>query len=191
LQTNSSYTANTIILFICPSDPRNPGVKNDGWGFTDYAGIEGTTWGATGANQGVINTLHPIKIAAITDGTSNTIMVGEHPYAYDAYEGGWGWWADGGDWDTTIGSANTSTHFSGNYNKGLNGQACGPTPFYFGNGPKNVADPCSFNQLWSNHPGGGNFTFADGSVRWIDYTAKLIVVNLSTYAGAETDNTFE
>jgi prepilin-type N-terminal cleavage/methylation domain-containing protein len=176
-------------VFLCPADPRGA-AEYTGWGGvpfapTDYVGIEGTDYGATGANQGIINGYTAVKISRVTDGTSNTVMVGERPFSQDLY---WGWWSYF-ELDTTTGAANTST----DYPDQLNGTPCPNTPpYHFGDGPNNVNSPCSFSQLWSGHPGhGGFFVFADGSVRWIGYQAKLIVVNLSTYAGNETNNQYE
>ena len=52
--------------------------------------------------------------------------------------------------------------------------------------PLSVQDPCSFNHLWSLHPGGANFAFGDGSVRFLSYgITREVIEALSTYAGGE------
>ena len=40
--------------------------------------------------------------------------------------------------------------------------------------------------FWSLHPGGANFAFADGSVRFLSYSADSVMPALSTRAGGET-----
>jgi prepilin-type processing-associated H-X9-DG protein len=51
----------------------------------------------------------------------------------------------------------------------------------------NPYDPCSWNQLWSMHPGGANFAFADGSVQFLSYSlANPVVLALSTISGNES-----
>ena len=39
--------------------------------------------------------------------------------------------------------------------------------------------------FWSPHPGGANFAFADGSVRFLRYSADSIMPALATRAGGE------
>ena len=46
-------------------------------------------------------------------------------------------------------------------------------------------DLCDFNHFWSNHPGGANFALADGSVRFIPYSAAKVLVALGTRNGGE------
>jgi prepilin-type N-terminal cleavage/methylation domain-containing protein/prepilin-type processing-associated H-X9-DG protein len=169
-------------VYLCNSDPRGAKVYAKAYAVTDYVGIEGTDYSATGAKAGIINTLAPVKIAQVTDGTSNTIMVGERRFSLDYY---WGVWALY-QYNTTTGAAN-SYPFNGTDASG----PCPAAPCYFGNGPFNGDNACSFNGLYSYHPNGANFAFADGSVRFILYSAKLIVVNLSTYAGNEANNMYE
>lgn len=51
--------------------------------------------------------------------------------------------------------------------------------------PGSLRDPCTVTHFWSMHPGGGNFAFADGSVRFLSYNANQILVELSTRNGGE------
>lgn len=44
---------------------------------------------------------------------------------------------------------------------------------------------CDAFHFWSFHSGGANFLFADGSVRFIPYTANEIMPALATRAGGE------
>lgn len=41
-------------------------------------------------------------------------------------------------------------------------------------------------RLWSNHPGGATFGFADGSVRFLRYESDAVMPALGTRAGNET-----
>ena len=45
---------------------------------------------------------------------------------------------------------------------------------------------CHHHHFWSLHPGGGNFAFADGSVRFLRYSAASVLPALATRAGGET-----
>jgi prepilin-type processing-associated H-X9-DG protein len=48
-----------------------------------------------------------------------------------------------------------------------------------------IDNPCDRFHYWSLHPGGANFIFADGSVRFLAYTADPILGALATRAGGE------
>ena len=47
-------------------------------------------------------------------------------------------------------------------------------------------DMCHHYHFWSLHPGGANFAFADGSVRFLSYSAASVLPALATRAGGET-----
>ena len=44
---------------------------------------------------------------------------------------------------------------------------------------------CSYNHIWSFHTNGANFAFADGSVRFLPYSASQILIPLATRDGGE------
>jgi prepilin-type processing-associated H-X9-DG protein len=50
-------------------------------------------------------------------------------------------------------------------------------------GPGRLDNPCDRYHFWSLHSGGGNWLFADGSVRFLTYTAGSILPALATRAG--------
>ena len=71
----------------------------------------------------------------------------------------------------------------------VSGSACGPGryPFVAASG---FNDPCGTFHFWSPHPGGANFVFADGSVRFLSYSADPLMPAIASRAGGEAA-TFE
>jgi hypothetical protein len=116
------------------------------------------------------------KISQVTDGLSNTVMIAERPPAAD-FSYGWAYHDVG--WDNLIGAAQTNLYNSTD----ATGVPC-PIPAYFA--PGNNTNWCSFNHYWSWHPGGGNFALGDASVRFLPYSASLLVAKMATRAGGET-----
>jgi prepilin-type N-terminal cleavage/methylation domain-containing protein/prepilin-type processing-associated H-X9-DG protein len=190
----------SVSIYQCPSDPRGPGTVSANGGsyrksaLTWYAGVGGTNsanpqWPLA---DGILFWRSRITLTGIADGTSNTLAAGERPpgatQADVNYNGwwqgldtiGWRYGAPGWEFDTiqyvrnTVASpATTST---------VTGQPC-TFPALFG--PGRVQNSCDYNHYWSNHTNGANFVFADGSVRFIPYTAELILPALATRATGE------
>jgi prepilin-type N-terminal cleavage/methylation domain-containing protein/prepilin-type processing-associated H-X9-DG protein len=176
-------------VFTCPSEPRLNSSTNsnaDGFGMTDYVGMAGyDVQVATAGTMGIMNPNHgPIPIMQITDGTSNTIIVGERPWSIDYY---WGWWYEETFSDNIWGAQNSTSGNSLGYTNATGG-ACPGAPFYLGKGPNSVMNGCSYNYMWSNHIGSANMAFADGSVHNVAYSVSSAVwLALSTFNGGEAN----
>jgi prepilin-type N-terminal cleavage/methylation domain-containing protein/prepilin-type processing-associated H-X9-DG protein len=195
--------AQVVKTLVCPSDKLpNPALDTEAstgrqYGLTSYGGNAGTRSYRDSAGlllrDGVIvygssgNANYPdlwIKIADITDGTSNTLMFGERSHFDPVYETptasggcgslfqGWGWWAFRAPGDVTL-----SSLVSINYK---------------------ITAPCTtvkaderVNAFGSQHAGGANFAMADGSVRFMSDSVPLITLRaLSTRAGGEVISNF-
>jgi prepilin-type N-terminal cleavage/methylation domain-containing protein/prepilin-type processing-associated H-X9-DG protein len=174
-----------VALGECPSDPR--GRIYDGVAYySTYVAVTGrdlfddlgVVTGAYAPNlytsRGI--TLPPawspprVRIADVADGTSSTVVFGERP---GNLTNGIGWWTSNWMGDTAIGANEVYL---------LDGSA-GCTGGLFR--PGRVDNPCDSNHLWSTHTGGGNFAFADGSVRFLSYPAGAVLPQLATRAQGE------
>jgi len=112
----------------------------------------------TGASPKHLGFTQKVRFASITDGSSNTLFVGEKRLRPSEYETGNLWdnrgWSDGWDFDVI-----RSTLFP------LEADGELPEENYFG------------RSFGSAHAGGMNAMFADGSVRFIDYEVSPEVLN--------------
>jgi prepilin-type N-terminal cleavage/methylation domain-containing protein/prepilin-type processing-associated H-X9-DG protein len=181
----SAAQATPVKIFVCPSDPRNSAAggsqTSTGIGFTG-----GLTWycGVTGSEgrfpSALINPLHlgifqanstGIRIEQITDGTSNTLMVGERPPLVD-----WSFWA----WSDVSNLLATQDFIC--VDLGILPNTC-PSPGVYK--PGKFDNECDLNHFWSGHFGGANWLFGDGSVKFIPYTSAAATLPLATRAGNE------
>ncbi len=204
-----------IATYICPSDtPAEPTPSTyPGYSQGSYAGVAGDTellrYRYTDLNPtdckyliptGTFGINYSYKLSAVTDGTSNTMFVGEASRFKNEPPG-----------DATLGANtrnfwNSGGWFSDNFPGGSSrpsamaytavklNAAANPTsvyPFIDNMGPINwYMDPGAqtYGQFGfrSNHPGGANFVFGDGSVRFIKQTINLVTYRaLGTKAAGE------
>jgi prepilin-type N-terminal cleavage/methylation domain-containing protein len=178
--TGVAIVSTKMKIFHCPSDTRSnlewvePGIPDNRAALTAYLAVVGRdTWletvpGKLPGQDGCMYVNSSVRIASITDGTSNTIMVGERPPSNDM-EFGWIWAAAGYD-DAAYGEGDCVLGVRSRlYN------ASTPPDFYR---PGALNDPNAdhVDHYWSLHPGGGMWLLADGSVRFIRYTVANQVV---------------
>lgn len=162
-----------IPVLGCPSDPRGPTYSHPQYGFTWYVGVYSNPYSV---NNGIIVDDSQLKASMtvtniqLTDGASNTILIGERPPPAD---GQWGWWDSRCCIQDSISAVRGDSKL---YSNGINGKCPNPTVYKLGN----VLDNCDFQALWSCHRGGGNFCMGDGSVRTISYAAGNAQVGSTT-----------
>ena len=171
-----------VTMFACPSDSRAPGpqttkITKEVAALTCYLGVSGKDHAS---RDGVLFQDSRVRLGEITDGTSNTLMLGERPASADLQ---FGWWYAGvgqkgtGSADLILGAREQ------NLQPVAPGSPCGPGAYPFSPGGFN--DPCAMFHFWSPHPGGAQFAFADGSVRVLPYAADPVMPALASRSGGE------
>lgn len=161
--------------FSCPSDIRGGQLDSSGqYALTSYLGVSGTNqFAEAGGQDGMLYINSGVKMGHISDGTSNTLMVGERPPSNNL---DYGWqWAGAGDFPH-FGAADVVLGVHERPGSGCGGN-CTPSnvmtsqPDFFRPGTVNDPDDLHRYHFWSLHPGGANWALADGSVRFISYSA--------------------
>ncbi|UUO06555.1 DUF1559 domain-containing protein [Blastopirellula sp. J2-11] len=194
---NATVAQTKVDEYICPSDPLGraiiqpasgysydlhaisykamSGYSNDGaknWDhFAEVGGLNNQWKGifhTVGSGHG--QSLDFEKMASVIDGTSNTLMVGEYHQPLDQPARGAFW--GNSYWGYNIGMVINEPYIIGNRY-----DACAAVASNIG--------VC--RRAWaSQHPGGFNFSRADGSVSFLPETIDLTVfAGLSTMAGSE------
>ena len=188
---NSLAAIQAVVIksYVCPSDPgsnklstnRANGSTGSGTGPTNYKGVAGNNWawgnfqntGPTGNNNGLdvgngifyrSDNTRALHLSRVTDGTSNTLMIGEDLMDINVHCG----WV----------RANYAT---GTCSIPLNNGLVTGQP-----GFNNAGDWPNLYSFRSRHTAGGNFAFADGSVKFIVEAIDLTLYrNLASVSGGE------
>jgi prepilin-type processing-associated H-X9-DG protein/prepilin-type N-terminal cleavage/methylation domain-containing protein len=167
-----------IGVFRCVSDGRQDGTNGYGleWKLTNFLGVAGTSHQYR--NGMMHDDLH-IRIPDVEDGTSNTLLIGERPTGPNGMYGAWyaGWGAMHPHMSQMIPVRNQDWWFSSD------AVDCPVQSAVFY--PGRYDNACDSNHFWSLHPGGANFAYADGSVRFVSYSSSDILRSLATRAGGE------
>jgi len=173
--------ATVISQYACPSDPRLLEPLKDKNAIvstrTSYLGVAGGT-----SDDGIILPTRGVAMAEITDGLTNTLMVGERPPPL-SLQAGW-WYSNAYDfswWGNAVGPDLTAL-IRRDVPVPIDDSGC-TGPFFYG--PGTLENQCDRWHFWSLHPNGANFLFADGAARFISYSAEPIMVALATRARGE------
>jgi prepilin-type N-terminal cleavage/methylation domain-containing protein len=176
----------------CPTDTRQLSASDASGTKVAYTGLLAVRGTMQRLEDGVICN-RKVTMAGISDGTSNTLMIGERPPSGDWF---FGWWFAGagyvnpnnnylqnGTGDVVLGT--NDTDFPPALTYGFNGgYTCPANKYLFG--PGKLTENCDMAHFWSLHAGGANFANADGSVRFMAYsTAPAVMAVMGTRNGGE------
>ncbi|MFO0846702.1 MAG: DUF1559 domain-containing protein [Gemmataceae bacterium] len=143
--------------------------------FTSYLGVGGTN---ASLGDGLLYLDSQVRLGDVADGTSNTLLTGERPPSADLR---FGWWYAGwgqnkdGSAEMVLGVRELRVHPTL--------LSCPPGANRFQAG--RTWQQCDTLHFWSLHIGGAHFLFADGSVRYLAYSADPLLPALATRAGGE------
>jgi prepilin-type N-terminal cleavage/methylation domain-containing protein len=166
---NQLAAQSTPKTFMCPSARVAPGVRREQKDYGINAGPTGCcperNNGTNATLTGVANAINGVRLAEITDGTSNTFLFLEAMHSKNH------------SWLAQLTGSNHFMwvhHASQGYIQGQNGALLSPpndTQF-------NTRAPASM------HPGGVQVTFSDGRVSWVSNNVDFFNVYLPTYTRA-------
>lgn len=141
-----------------------PAFPNCRVGVADHVDVGSSTYNTILSQfDGIFNMNRVVRIAEITDGTSNTFMVGERAYG-KINDPGWMWWTTGvvvDDLDCALYPINPQNKLQDNASGAWAANAW-------------------FLSYTSFHPGGANFLYCDGSVHFLKESIDCWPINPGT-----------
>ena len=198
----NAVQAQVIKLLLCPSDPlpqpmvyfNAPIAQSWTWGYygiSSYGGNGGTRSFSQDSSRitqdGIFFRDSSVCLLGVTDGSSNTFLFGERYHRDPQFDlqqplvsPNTGPIAQNGRWACIAGLGSLAMV-----------ELSTPVPINYqvppGGDLSTLEDrACAFG---SGHPGGANFAFADGSVRFLSDSIPLLILQaLSTRAGGEVDS---
>jgi prepilin-type N-terminal cleavage/methylation domain-containing protein/prepilin-type processing-associated H-X9-DG protein len=201
---NLPITSQRVKIFQCPATPSPERLDGDpqtnAWNIvavTDYAAVTGVAAYANAPNAGqpgIMQKNYTIRIAGVTDGLSNTLLVVEsagRPQVYRngksygsvpaQHVNGGGWSRPASDLEFAPSTPDGTTYVGGtvavNATNGYEYPSYNSAPF----GTE------STSQAYSFHAGGVNALFGDGSVRFVRSAVSASTFSaLATRSGGET-----
>jgi len=190
---NDTASLMRVKAYLCPSDSppfsvpvrdQNNSVTVDTVGTSNYVGCYGVgeIGAAPGRGNGVFYRNSRTSLAAITDGSSQTVCIGErsHNLSYVTWTsrslGGWLFKTSSVEGGTDQFNPDPEEAFT---------MVLGPAGL--DDGPRTPNHPeAHVEDYWSRHPGGVNFVFGDGSVKLIKNSISPAVYRgLFTRSGGE------
>src|SRR5262245_33735301 len=177
---NATVLGIGIATLWCPSDPTVAGRATIGvgdplnwWGpypltftYTSYCGNQGPWWllvwppdpAMLSQNLGLFHQHSAVAPAEITDGLSQTLLLGEH--AHGVLEATWAWWFNW--WFSSVDDTLFYSWYGINPHRRYPQYARLPDADWY--------PLAAIRSASSFHPGGAQFAFADGSVRFLKET---------------------
>ncbi len=173
-----------VAAFSCPADARVATAQiaeqsQRRVALTSYLGIAGES--AVSRRTGLLYQDSRESLKSATDGTSNTLLLGERPPSTD-FQFGW-WYAGAGQLLTGSADLVLGVRESNEFVVET-GSLCGSGRYPYQ--PSRFDNQCGMFHFWSPHTGGANFALADGSVRGISYEANQIMPALASRSGGES-----
>ena len=170
------FISTPVKPLLCPS--HKPRTDDGRLAFTSYLGVAG--YSAQSHDGLFYETDTGISLELVSDGLSQTLMLGERPTALFSATSSFGDWAGYHSFDKFV-----NEDFLGVRQKMGNLERCPcpePAAHYK---PYSLPQGCGWFAFWSTHHSGANWAFADGSVRFLAYSADNVLPTLSTIAGGE------
>jgi prepilin-type N-terminal cleavage/methylation domain-containing protein/prepilin-type processing-associated H-X9-DG protein len=198
----NGITAQVVKVLVCPSDalsdlvfyvPPNPDLPQYAYasgyyGLSSYGGNAGIrSWGGNGpTNDGIFHEDSSVRLADVTDGASNTLIFGERYHRdpeFDRYTS-----TSKPSFYPLVKAGYWAAVYTTGYATRSHQLLSAPVPINYAMPPAS-GNPEMENRLCaygSGHPGGANFAFADGSVRFLSDSIPLATLQaLSTRNGGE------